>query len=95
MLMWHTYRSTGITSHGRVGIDAALRAQPLVNPWFQDPNDKPVLVQALKDVVSNINTGASVPLFAFTVGMLISSVVPGMTMITPDVNQSIDDYGTS
>ena len=49
--------STGITSRGRVGIDAALRARPLVNPWFADPVDKTVLVQALKDVISTMNQG--------------------------------------
>ncbi|THH28872.1 hypothetical protein EUX98_g5306 [Antrodiella citrinella] len=68
------YLSTGITSRGRVGIDAALRAQPLVNPWFADPVDKTVLLQALEDVVSNINT------------------VSGMTMITPDRTQTIQEY---
>ncbi|TCD65251.1 substrate-specific activator of APC-dependent proteolysis [Steccherinum ochraceum] len=68
------YLSTGITSRGRVGIDAALRAQPIVNPWFADPVDKTVLVQALKDVVSNMNN------------------VSGMTMITPDVQMTIDEY---
>ncbi|KAH8103281.1 cellobiose dehydrogenase [Cristinia sonorae] len=48
------YLSTGLTSRGRVGIDAALRAKPLVNPWFADPTDKVVLLRALNDVVSNM-----------------------------------------
>ncbi|KAF5390938.1 hypothetical protein D9757_003923 [Collybiopsis confluens] len=48
------YLSTGITSRGRIGIDASLRPKILVNPWFQDPGDKPVLLQGLKDIVSNI-----------------------------------------
>lgn len=51
------YSSTGITSRGRVGIDAALRARPLVNPWFADPTDKTVLVKALKDVISTMDQG--------------------------------------
>ncbi|KAA1477787.1 hypothetical protein DENSPDRAFT_867739 [Dentipellis sp. KUC8613] len=50
------YLSEGITSRGRIGIDAALRAQPIVNPWLVDPVDKVVLVQALNDVVSNLNS---------------------------------------
>ncbi|KAI0795146.1 hypothetical protein C8Q75DRAFT_530992 [Abortiporus biennis] len=68
------YLSTGITSRGRVGIDAALRGKPLVNPWLVDPIDKQILLQALHDVVSNMNT------------------VPGLTMITPDAGQTIDQY---
>ncbi|KAL0571438.1 substrate-specific activator of APC-dependent proteolysis [Marasmius crinis-equi] len=48
------YLSTGITSRGRIGIDAALRPRVLTNPWFTDPVDKAVLIQGLKDIVSNI-----------------------------------------
>ncbi|KAG6897590.1 hypothetical protein C0992_013266 [Termitomyces sp. T32_za158] len=47
-------RSTGITSRGRVGIDAAMTARPLVNPWFSDPVDKAVLIQAINDLVLNV-----------------------------------------
>jgi hypothetical protein len=68
------YLSTGITSRGRVGIDASLRSTPLVNPWLVDPVDKVVLIQALKDVVSNLNS------------------VSGLTMITPDIHQTIEQY---
>lgn len=49
------YLSTGIQSRGRVGIDAALRASPLVNPWLVDPTDKKVLLQALSDVAAGVN----------------------------------------
>ncbi|KAJ3487294.1 hypothetical protein NLI96_g3648 [Meripilus lineatus] len=66
--------STGITSRGRIGIDAALRAQPIVQPWLQDPVDKTILLQALNDVISNINS------------------VPGLTMITPDSQMTIQQY---
>lgn len=48
------YLSTGITSRGRVGIDAAMTARPLVNPWFADPVDKGVLIQGINDIVANI-----------------------------------------
>ena len=48
------YLSTGITSRGRIGIDASLRAEPIVNPWLVDPVDKTILLQALNDVVSTI-----------------------------------------
>lgn len=50
--------STGITSRGRIGIDAALRAQPIVAPWLTDPVDKEILIQALEDVVSNMGNGS-------------------------------------
>ena len=39
-----------------MGIDASLRATPLVNPWLVDQVDKQVLLQALNDVISNINS---------------------------------------
>lgn len=55
MLMMH--RSTGITSRGRIGINAALTAQPLVNPWFTDPVDKTILIQGLKDIISTVPSG--------------------------------------
>ncbi|KAG7094173.1 substrate-specific activator of APC-dependent proteolysis [Marasmius oreades] len=68
------YLSTGITSRGRIGIDAAVQPRVLTNPWFEDPVDKAVLIQGLKDIVSNIKS------------------VPGMTMITPDNQTTIDAY---
>jgi len=51
------FRSTGITSRGRIGIDAALTARPLVAPWFVDPIDKEVLLQGLNDIVAGIPAG--------------------------------------
>ena len=49
-----TYLSTGITSRGRIGIDAALGVKPIVLPWWTDPIDKQVHVQALTDLVNNL-----------------------------------------
>ncbi|KAF9004636.1 hypothetical protein BDQ17DRAFT_1390151 [Cyathus striatus] len=49
-----TYLSTGITSRGRIGIDAALTARPLVNPWFTDPADKTTLIQVINDLLANV-----------------------------------------
>lgn len=49
------YLSTGITSRGRVGIDASLRGEPIVNPWLVDPIDKTILLQALNDLVSTVS----------------------------------------
>ena len=58
VLNWaRLHSSQGITSRGRIGVDAALRGQALTNPWFTDPADKTILVQALKDVVSTMSTG--------------------------------------
>ncbi|KAJ6567724.1 cellobiose dehydrogenase [Mycena vulgaris] len=48
------YLSTGIKSRGRLGIDAALRAVPLVNPWLVDPGDKAALVAGLQEIVSSL-----------------------------------------
>ncbi|VDB95623.1 unnamed protein product [Peniophora sp. CBMAI 1063] len=53
-----TYLSQGITSRGRIGITASMNAQPIVQPWFQDPVDQAVLTQAIKNLVGGI---ANVP----------------------------------
>ncbi|KAK0199858.1 hypothetical protein DFS33DRAFT_1399343 [Desarmillaria ectypa] len=47
-------RSTGLTSRGRIGIDAALTARALVNPWFVDVIDREVLLQGLQEIVSSM-----------------------------------------
>ena len=51
------YLSTGITSRGRIGIDAALTARPLVEPWFTDPIDKAVLIEGINELVGSIKNG--------------------------------------
>ncbi|KAF7377697.1 Cellobiose dehydrogenase [Mycena sanguinolenta] len=68
------YLSSGIKSRGRLGINAALNALPLVNPWLVDPVDKSTLITGLKDIVSTL------------------SLVPGLTLITPDNTTTIDEY---
>ncbi|KZV90569.1 cellobiose dehydrogenase [Exidia glandulosa HHB12029] len=47
------YLSYGITSRGRIGIDAAMKGQALVNPWFQDPVDKTVLLDGLNQIINS------------------------------------------
>jgi len=51
-----TYLSLGITSRGRIGINAALNGLPLVNPWFTDPVDKTTLITAIDDLLTTVNT---------------------------------------
>ncbi|KAF8596985.1 cellobiose dehydrogenase [Ceratobasidium sp. AG-I] len=46
------YLSTGLTSQGRIGIDASLRGRILTDPWLTDPVDKTVLVTAITDLLS-------------------------------------------
>ncbi|OJT10842.1 Cellobiose dehydrogenase [Trametes pubescens] len=48
------YLSNGIQSRGRIGVDAALNAKALVNPWLTNSVDKTVLLQALHDVTSTM-----------------------------------------
>lgn len=48
------YLSTGITSRGRIGIDAAMTARALENPWFTDPIDKQILIQGINDLLSAV-----------------------------------------
>lgn len=52
-----TYLSTGITSRGRIGIDAALTGRALKNPWFVDPVDKEVLIKGINEVISSVRFG--------------------------------------
>ncbi|KAF7979352.1 hypothetical protein HWV62_42789 [Athelia sp. TMB] len=49
-------KSEGITSRGRIGINAALTALPLVNPWFTDPVDKTTLITAINDLLTTVYT---------------------------------------
>lgn len=72
------YLSTGIQSRGRVGIDAALRASPLVNPWLVDPTDKKVLLQALNDVAASVNDVSG-----------LTMITPDRTMT---IEQYVDAY---
>ncbi|KAG8683270.1 hypothetical protein FRC09_016182, partial [Ceratobasidium sp. 395] len=46
------YLSTGLTSVGRIGIDASMRSRIITNPWLTDPVDKAVLVQSITDMLS-------------------------------------------
>ncbi|THH08850.1 hypothetical protein EW146_g8858 [Bondarzewia mesenterica] len=100
------YLSEGITSRGRIGIDAALRASPIVQPWLVDPIDKTTLIQALNDIASNIGSGACVRPFSLSLSLspapllrilliLILAAVPDLTMITPDHQMTIEEYGAS
>ncbi|KAF5344858.1 hypothetical protein D9756_011190 [Leucocoprinus leucothites] len=50
------YLSTGITSRGRIGIDAAMTARALKEPWLTDSVDKAVLRTALHDLTSTISS---------------------------------------
>ncbi|RDX41638.1 cellobiose dehydrogenase [Lentinus brumalis] len=75
------YLSQGITSRGRVGIDAALNAKPLVNPWLTDPVDKTILLQALNDVISNINSVSN-----------LTMIMPDNTLT---MQEYIDEYDPS
>ena len=86
-------RSQGLTSRGRIGIDAALRGQALTNPWFTDPTDKAVLVAALKDIVSNMASGTLLcPSLGKFLTLFFHLIVQNLTMITPDVTTTIDAY---
>ncbi|KAL9714475.1 substrate-specific activator of APC-dependent proteolysis [Leucoagaricus gongylophorus] len=53
------YLSTGVSSRGRIGIDAAMTSRALVNPWFTDPIDKQILIQGINDLLSTMNQGVT------------------------------------
>ncbi|KAJ7358420.1 hypothetical protein DFH08DRAFT_442081 [Mycena albidolilacea] len=48
------YLSTGLTSRGRIGVDANLNGVPLVQPYFTDPVDEATLVTAINDVIASV-----------------------------------------
>ncbi|KAJ3512943.1 hypothetical protein NLJ89_g3233 [Agrocybe chaxingu] len=50
-----TYLSTGVTSRGRIGIDANITALPLIEPWFTEPIDREIMIQGIKDLVGNVD----------------------------------------
>jgi cellobiose dehydrogenase (acceptor) len=85
-------RSTGIKSRGRLGINAALNAMPLVNPWLVDPVDKSTLIAGLKEIVSTVSQGNWCRPIA---ACYSPRPVPGLVMITPDNTTTIDAYGMS
>ncbi|KAF8760339.1 Cellobiose dehydrogenase [Rhizoctonia solani] len=47
------YLATGLTSTGRIGMkDTSLAMSPIVKPWFTDPVDKAVMINAMSDILS-------------------------------------------
>ncbi|KAF7313791.1 Cellobiose dehydrogenase [Mycena chlorophos] len=70
------YLSTGIQSRGRIGVNAALNAMPLVNPWLNDKtgSDEAALLTGLNNIISTI------------------SQVPGLELIMPDNTISMTEY---
>ena len=84
-------RSENVTSRGRIGINSALQATPLVDPWFVDPVDKSAMISVLNDIVAGVGNGKS----AFhPVERIVFDVrtVPDLTLIQPN-DQTIEDYG--
>jgi cellobiose dehydrogenase (acceptor) len=80
-----------VTSRGRIGINSALQATPLVDPWFVDPVDKSTMIYVLNDIVAGISNGESVPHLVETVVFNVRTV-PNLTLIQPN-NQTIEVYG--
>ncbi|KAG8929895.1 hypothetical protein FRC02_004902 [Tulasnella sp. 418] len=75
------YLSQGITSRGRIGIDAAMRGVPIVEPWFQDTKDKTVLLNGINDILGSMSAVPNLKL-----------ITPDLTKIT--VQSYVDNYGT-
>ncbi|KAF7324781.1 Cellobiose dehydrogenase [Mycena kentingensis (nom. inval.)] len=50
------YLSVGIKSRGRIGIDAAMKMSPIVQPWLNDASDKAALLTGLQNIVSTIGS---------------------------------------
>ncbi|KAJ7594442.1 cellobiose dehydrogenase [Mycena floridula] len=80
------YLSSGITSRGRIGIDAALSAKPLVNPWLVDPVDKTVLMQGLGDIVSGIGAVPNLTMITPDNTMTLQAYVDSYPLANMDSN---------
>lgn len=66
------FRSSGVTSRGRVGLTSStLGAGALVNPWFQDPVDKSTLIQGINEVISAAKNGQN---FFFFILVLVTNL---------------------
>jgi len=50
------YLSYGITSRGRIGLDASLTADAIVQPWFTDPVDKQVMMEGLNSILRTVSS---------------------------------------
>ena len=68
-----------------------MNAKALVNPWLTDPVDKTVLLQALHDVISTMSNGEG-DFHALIQHLLMLRIVSGLTMITPDHTQTLEEY---
>lgn len=73
-----------------------------MQPWLVDPVDRVILIQALNDVVSNIGSGASRAHFRLHIlvscctddkRIVVPFTVTGLTLITPDKQMTIEQYG--
>jgi cellobiose dehydrogenase (acceptor) len=53
------YLSTGITSRGRIGINSDLKGMPIVQPWFQDPTDKSVLIRGITEAIAGMESNCT------------------------------------
>lgn len=49
--------TAGITSRGRIGIDATLEAQALVEPYLVDPVDRETFITAVTNLAANLKKG--------------------------------------
>ena len=55
------YLSYGITSRGRIGIDASMKGYSITDTWFQDAQDKAAMVRGLTSIINSAKTGARDP----------------------------------
>ncbi|KAK0463351.1 hypothetical protein IW261DRAFT_1625625 [Armillaria novae-zelandiae] len=102
------YLSTGLTSRGRIGIDAALTARALVNPWFTDEIDREVLLQGLQEIVSTMPQVSGMTMITpdntttmedyvldYSVGSLGSNHWVGSNAIGAVVDENTQVFGTN
>jgi cellobiose dehydrogenase (acceptor) len=76
------YLSQGLTSRGRIGITTTGSMQALVNPWFQDPIDQQVIINAVQDVINESKADST-----------IKVLVPDLTQMS--VSDYVKNYPAS
>ncbi|KAH7102802.1 cellobiose dehydrogenase, partial [Auriculariales sp. MPI-PUGE-AT-0066] len=52
LFLMTVYLSYGITSRGRIGIDASMKGYAITRPWFTDPVDKVAMIQGLTSIIN-------------------------------------------
>lgn len=86
------YLSLGITSRGRIGINSDLKGMPIVQPWFQDPTDKAVLIRGITEAIAGMEDNCKAHNQSYHAYLTFQFAVPGLVRITPDNSTTLEAF---